>query len=112
MGVWIGEVVISGFDVEPGGPEVAVFDGDDEHEVVARGAAFDGVVLVVHDADKEIEGLLLVDGEVEVELGTHWGELHGCGFRGIWRVVDLDDTENWVWAQGGCIVGVGGGGGE
>lgn len=52
--------------------------------------------------------MILGDGEVEVELGTHGGELHGGGFRGIWRVVDLDDTENWVWAQGGGLLVFGG----
>lgn len=55
---------------------MAVFDWDDEHEVVACGAAFDWVIVVVHDTNEEIEGLILGDGEVEVELGAHWGELH------------------------------------
>lgn len=54
VGVWIREVVFACFDVEPGGPEMAVFDGDDEHEVVACRAAFDGVVVVVHDANEEL----------------------------------------------------------
>lgn len=65
-----------GFEVEPGGPEVALFGGDDEHEVVSGGSAFDGVVGVVHDGFEEIEGAGLLDGEVELELWTHGGELH------------------------------------
>ena len=71
-----------GFDVEPRGPEVTVFEGDDEGEVVACGPAFDGVVVGVHDGFEEIDGVVLVNGEVEVELGTHWGELHGMGSGG------------------------------
>lgn len=72
-----GEIVFEGFDVEPGGPEVAVFDGDDEHEVVACGSAFDGVVFVVHYRREETQGLILVDGEIETKFWSHGGDLHG-----------------------------------
>lgn len=71
-----------GFEVEPRGPEVSLFGGDDEHEVVACGSAFDGVVGVVHDGFEEIEGAGLLDGEFEIELWTHRWELHSVDSGG------------------------------
>ena len=71
MLVWI---AVCSFEVEPRGPEVSVFGWDDEHEVISGSSTFDGVVVGVHDGFEEVEGVVFVDGEVELELGTHWGD--------------------------------------
>lgn len=66
---------------------MALFGGDDEHEMVSSGSAFDWVVVVVHDGLEEIEGAGLLDGEVELELWTHRWELHGViPELGVWNM--------------------------